>query len=106
MIAEPRESPLHQLRVGAGIERAMIEIGKHGKAAAGYTDPVAVGSRSEARLVRQSTLLAMPHIAPLPCHVCEVALQASLHGEHRAAIADLQLETEIVLEYFRWAGKK
>jgi hypothetical protein len=98
------EDEKHAL-VAAAIERAMLEIGKQGAKASQLTDALLDAAASDARLIRQSVLLALPKIAPLPCARCEAKLAAAIRaGEGKTALADLTAETMILRNYFSWAG--
>jgi hypothetical protein len=91
----------------AAIERAMLELGKQGTGASQLTGALLDAAGSEVRLIRQSILLALPKIAALPCASCEAALDAVIRaGEGKTALANLDLETAIVRNYFSWAGGK
>ncbi len=88
----------------ASVERAMLEIGKRGAAAAELTEALLDAVKSDDRLVRQSILLALPHIAKLPCVSCVTKLDAAIKtGEGKPAIEALNLETTMLRNYFRWA---
>jgi len=85
----------------ATVERALLELGKAGDKAAAYTELLLDHASSEDRLIRQSILLALPKIAKQPCASCETKLAAAIKaGEGKTALADLQLETQIVRLYF------
>ena len=91
--------------VEANIERAMLEIGKAGPKAASMTDDLLDAAKSDNRLIRQSVLLALPKIAAVPCKKCEQKLQAAYKaGEGKTTLGDLQLETQMLTNYFAWAG--
>jgi hypothetical protein len=91
----------------ANIERAMLEVGKAGTKAAGLTDALLDGATSDDRLIRQSILLALPKIAKVPCANCETKLQAVIKaGEGKTTLADLNLETTMMKNFFGWAGGK
>ncbi|MBA3465036.1 MAG: hypothetical protein H0T46_34190 [Deltaproteobacteria bacterium] len=91
----------------AGVERAMLEIGKQGAKAASLTDTLLDAAKSDVRLVRQSVLLALPKIAKLPCSNCEDKLDAAIKaGEGKTTLGDLNLETTMLRNYFSWAGGK
>lgn len=93
--------------VAAAIERGMLELAKRGATAAPFTDALLAAALSDVRLIRQSILLALPAIAPRPCDACEAGLDKALAaGEGKTALGDLQLETELVRNYFTWAGRK
>jgi len=89
----------------AAIDRALLEIGKRGPAAAQLTDTLLDAMTSEDRLVRQGILLALPKIAPLPCASCVTKLDAAIRADDgKAALGDLTLESQLVRNYFSWAG--
>lgn len=91
--------------VEANIERAMLEIGKAGPKAAAMTDDLLEAAKSDNRLIRQSVLLALPKIAAVPCKKCEQKLIAAYKaGEGKTTLGDLQLETQMLTNYFAWAG--
>lgn len=93
--------------VEAAIERAMLEIGKQGAKASHLTDALLEAAVSDVRVIRQSVLLALPKIAPLPCARCEAKLAAAIRaGEGKPTLADLNLETMVLRNYFSWAGDK
>jgi hypothetical protein len=54
----------------AAIDRAMLELGKQGAAAAPHTDALLHAVTTDYDDVRQAIVLALPHIAPLPCDTC------------------------------------
>ena len=95
-------------RVGlqeAAIERAMLELGKRGAKASAYTETLLDAAKSDDRVVRQSILLALPKIAALPCKTCEAKLQAAIAaGAGKTSLADLNVETVMMRNYFGWAG--
>jgi hypothetical protein len=99
----------------ANVERAMLEIGKAGKKAwdvvvepkTGDKPEIKLGALlldqavSDSRLVRQSILLALPKIAPIPCESCEPKLDAAIKaGEGKSTLGDLNLETTMLRNYF------
>jgi hypothetical protein len=91
--------------VEGAVQRAMLEIGKRGKAASALTDTLLDSAKSDNRLIRQSVLLALPKIAALPCRNCEAKLQDALRvGEGKTTLGDLNLETTMMKNYFGWAG--
>ncbi len=93
--------------VEAGVERAMLDIGKQGAKAAALTDTLLDAAKSDVRLVRQSVLLALPKIAKIPCANCEAKLDAAIRaGEGKTTLGDLNLETTMLRNYFSWAGGK
>jgi hypothetical protein len=89
------------------IERAMLELGKKGKAASAHTDLLLDNAKSDNRLIRQSILLALPKIANTPCNNCEAKLEAAIKaGEGKTTIGALNFETTMLRNYFSWAGGK
>jgi hypothetical protein len=87
------------------IERAMLEIGKKGAAAADLTETLLENAKSDNRLIRQSILLALPKIAKVPCANCEAKLADAVKaGEGKTTLGDLNLETTMLMYYFSWAG--
>ena len=93
--------------VEANIERAMLEIGKRGSAAAKLTATLLDNAKNDNRLIRQSILLALPKIAAVPCADCEAKLQAAIKaGEGKTTLTDLNTETLMMKNYFGWAGGK
>ncbi len=93
--------------VEAGVERAMLDIGKQGAKAGSLTDTLLDAAKSDVRLIRQSVLLALPKIAKIPCANCETKLDAAIRaGEGKTTLGDLNLETTMLRNYFSWAGGK
>ena len=87
--------------VEAGVERAMLEIGKAGPKASGLTDTLLDAAKSDVRLVRQSVLLALPKVAKLPCTPCVAKLDAAIKaGEGKTTLGDLNLETTMLRNYY------
>lgn len=96
-----------KLLVPAQIERAMLELGKLGAAASEHTELLLDNAKSTDRLTRQAVLLALPKIAKLPCASCETKLQAAIKaGEGKSTLAQLNVETQMLRNYFSWAGGK
>jgi hypothetical protein len=88
------------------IERAMLELGKRGAKAIDQTDALLAAASSDNRIIRQSVLLALPKLAKLPCASCVTKLDAAIKaGEGKTALADLNLETTVLRNYFVWAGQ-
>ncbi len=98
------------LLLDGNIERAMLELGKRGKAATKYTErmlDVLANDREKGddRLIRQSILLALPKIAEVPCKSCEAKLQVAIKaGKGKSTLGQLNLETTMLRHYFAWAG--
>ena len=91
------------------VERAMLEIGKQGQKASNLTDTLLNTlldpTKGDDRLIRQSVLLALPKIAKVPCDDCTQKLDAALKaGEGKSTLADLNLDTTMLRNYFDWAG--
>jgi HEAT repeat protein len=88
-------------------ERALLEIRKMGKKAEGVykklLDPKYLGSSE--RILRESILLALPRVAPLPCKDCAEAMDQVMESQASQTTLDLlNTETKIVYHYFLWAG--
>jgi hypothetical protein len=88
-------------------ERALLEIRKMGKKAEGIykklLDPKYLGSSE--RILRESILLALPRVAPLPCKDCAEAMDQVMESQASQTTLDLlNTETKIVYHYFLWAG--
>jgi len=91
--------------LAAGIDRAMLELGKQGATASAVTDALLDAAVSDDRAVRQSILLALPKIAQVPCGSCAAKLDLAIRaGEGKTTLADLDLETQVLRNYFAWAG--
>jgi len=89
------------------IERSMIELAKAGAKAESFTEALLDSAKSDDRIIRQSILLALPKIAKLPCSSCETKLDLALQaGAGKASLGDLQVETQMVRNYFVSARKK
>lgn len=89
------------------VERAMLELGKQGQKATAHTEALLDAAKSDNRLIRQSILLALPKIAKVPCAHCEAKLDAAIKaGEGKSTLAELDLETTMLRNYFAWAGGK
>jgi hypothetical protein len=93
--------------VEGAVERSMLELGKRGQKASQFMDLLLDNAKSDNRLIRQSILLALPKIASTPCNSCEAKLDKAIKaGEGKTTIADLNLETTMLRNYFSWAGGK
>lgn len=96
-----------KLLVPAQIERSMLELGKRGSRSSAFTDLLLDNAKASDRLIRQSILLALPKIAKVPCDNCEDKLQAAIKaGEGKSTLAELNVETTMLRNYFSWAGGK
>jgi hypothetical protein len=90
----------------AEIERAMLELGKLGPAAADQTGTLLDHVKTEDRVTRQSIMLALPKVAKLPCTDCETKLDAVIKANQgKSELAELNVETMVLRNYFSWAGK-
>ena len=88
------------------IERAMLELGKMGAKAESQTTLLLDAAKSDDRVIRQSILLALPKIAKLPCTDCEAKLDEAIKaGEGKTTLGELNVETQMLRNYFSWAGK-
>jgi HEAT repeat protein len=102
---EEKASLLADLRTGA-IERAVIELSKLGDKAQGVQDKLLKYAGSNDGLIRQGVLLALVHCAKLPCDACVKALDDVMKaGEGQSTLQRLNLETEVVREYFATGGR-
>jgi HEAT repeat protein len=91
----------------AQIERGLLELGKLGSKAESQTGALLTAAASEDRIVRQSVLLALPKIAKVPCADCETKLDEAIKkGSGKSELAELNVETIVLRNYFGWAGKK
>jgi len=91
----------------AQIERAVLELRKLGAGAKDQLSKLLDAAKSTDRLVREAILLALPRIAPVPCDECVTKLDGAIAaGQGKQELASLNFETELVRDYFSWAGKK
>lgn len=99
-------SPDEQMGLLEGeIERAMLELGKLGAAASGTTEAMLDAAKTDDRIIRQSILLALPKVAKVPCDSCEDKLNIAIKaGAGKMTVAALELDTEMLANYFSWAG--
>jgi hypothetical protein len=89
----------------AQVERAMLELGKMGPAAADQVPALLAAVTSDDRIVRESIQLALPKMAKLPCPECETKLNDAVKAaEGKSTLAELNVETMILRNYFSWAG--
>lgn len=92
--------------VVAQIERAVVELRRMGEKARPQLPKLLEMTASPDRLIRQVILLSLARIAPRPCADCETKLDAAIKaGQGKQELADLNYETELVRNYFSWAGK-
>lgn len=91
--------------VSAQVERAMLELGKRGQKASGQSAALLEAAKSDDRIVRQSVLLALPKIVKVPCDDCEAKLDEAIKaGAGKSTMVELTVETEMLRNYFSWAG--
>lgn len=92
--------------VNAQVDRAMVELGKMGNKAADLTPALLTAAKSEDSATRGSVLLALPKVAKVPCAECETALDAIIAAaEGKSTLRGVTQDTEMVRNYFSWAGK-
>ena len=95
----------HDLVVAA-IERAMLELGKRDASASQFTDALLDAAVTDDPQVRESILLALPHIAKLPCAQCATKLDAAIKaGEGKTVLAGANIETTMLRNYFASAKR-
>lgn len=91
--------------VSAQIERGMLELGKRGNKAASQSAALLDAVKSDDRITRQSILLALPKVVKLPCDNCEDKLDEAIKaGSGKSTMVELNVETEMLRNYFSWAG--
>ena len=89
----------------AQVERALLDVGKRGKAAAAQIPVLLDGVKSKDRQVRQSVLLALPKIAEKSDKTVVAALDAAIKAaQGDTTLADLNAETEVLRSYFSGAA--
>jgi HEAT repeat protein len=99
------EDDKNELQV-AQIERAVVELRRMGEKARPHLGKLLDKAVTTDRLIRQSILLALPKIAPLPCPDCEAKLDTAIKaGQGKQELSELNYETQLVRNYFSWAGK-
>jgi hypothetical protein len=87
--------------MAAQIERAMLELGKMGSAAASQTDTLLAAAKSDDRIIRQSIQLALPKIAGKECKQCGAKLdEAIAAGEGKTTLGDLNYETTVLRSFW------
>ncbi len=90
--------------VEASVDRAMLELGKHGGQAEAFTEPLLDHVASDSRMISQAILLALPKLAKLPCPSCVTKLDAAIKQlEGKATLTDVVLELTVLRSYFEWA---
>jgi hypothetical protein len=91
--------------VSAQIERGMLEVGKRGQKAVGQSAALLDALKSDDRITRQSILLALPKVVKVPCDTCEAKLDDAIQaGTGKSTMSELNVETEMLRNYFSWAG--
>jgi hypothetical protein len=91
----------------AEAERAMLELRKLGEGARPQMDKLLAHAADTDRLVRQSILLALPRISPLPCPQCKTALDDAIaKGKGKQELDELNYETQLLSNWYAWAGGK
>jgi hypothetical protein len=91
--------------VSSQVERAMLELGKRGTKAEGQSVALLEAAKSDDRIIRQSVLLALPKVVKVPCNTCEAKLDEAIKtGAGKSTMAELNVETEMLRNYFSWAG--
>jgi len=91
----------------AQIERAILELRKQGAGAKAALPKLLEHLKDTDRLVRQSILLALPRIAPLPCDDCKAKLDEAVQaGQAKQELSELTYETQLMAAFYAWAGKK
>lgn len=90
----------------ATVERALVEISKLGEGARPVADKALEKIDSKDRVIRQGLLLVLVRGAQLPCDKCVERLNAVIKDQKDDSTLDpLTVETEVVRNYFLWAGK-
>lgn len=90
----------------AAAERALFEIVKMGDKARPVMDKVLQHVESPDRIMRQGTLLAMVHVAKLPCDECVTRLDAVIEKQKEdTKLSELTKDTQVTRNYFLWAGR-
>lgn len=90
----------------AAAERALFELAKLGAKARPQMDKLLKHVESQERIMRQGTLLAMVHVAELPCDKCVERLDEVIEAQKDdSKLAELSKDTQVVRNYFLWAGR-
>jgi len=91
----------------AEVERAVLELRRMGKDAAGQLPKLLDHVKDTDRIQRQAIMMAIPQIASLPCPDCEKKLnEAVTAGQGHQELSELTYETQLMAGYYAWAGKK
>lgn len=90
----------------AASERALLELAKMGEKGRPAFDKVLEKVISTERIIRQGGLLALVHIAALPCDACVKRLDEIIKEQQgQSTLNALTADTKAVRNYFWWAGK-
>jgi hypothetical protein len=90
----------------AAAERALFELVKMGDKARPAMEKVLKHVESPDRIMRQGTLLAMVHVAELPCPTCVTRLDEVIEAQKEdTKLSELTKDTQVTRNYFLWAGR-
>lgn len=90
----------------AAAERALFELVKIGDKARPVMDKILKHVESPERIMRQGTLLAMVHLAELPCDKCIERLDEIIEAQKEdTKLSELTKDTQVTRNYFLWAGR-
>lgn len=90
----------------AAAERALFELAKLGDKARPVMDQILKHVESPDRIMRQGTLLAMVHVAQLPCDKCIERLDEVIEQQKEdTKLGELTKDTQVARNYFLWAGR-
>jgi HEAT repeat protein len=90
----------------AAAERALFELVKMGNKARPAMDQILKHVESTERIMRQGTLLAMVHVAELPCDACIKRLDEVIEAQKEdTKLSELSKDTQVARNYFLWAGR-
>jgi hypothetical protein len=92
----------------AATERALLELSKLGEKARGVQADLLRLLPSTERFVREGVLLALPHVAALPCQDCVKVLDSVIsEQESQTTLEALTADARVERYYYIWAsGKK
>lgn len=91
----------------AATERALLELSKMGEKARGVQADLLRHLPSTERFVREGVLLALPHVAALPCKECVTALDAVIaEQESQTTLEALTADARVERYWYIWATKK
>ncbi|HWN68416.1 MAG TPA: HEAT repeat domain-containing protein, partial [Haliangium sp.] len=90
----------------AAAERALFELVKMGDKGRPMMDKILKHVESPERIMRQGTLLAMVHVAQLPCDQCIERLDEVIEAQKEdTKLSELTKDTQVARNYFLWAGR-